>query len=146
MTVKLAEIPVADVLAGKNWIAHFGHDEDGLRATVTESRKFTAEDSGLFSAIVTFGDGSQHPALVVKSFPRNGDDVDVYIHTKFGWLNLHAPGFMRAAGKYSHEIFPFDYCFAEPWKGGAQPQPDNTSTHPELFQRAAARLMAAESR
>jgi len=69
--------------------------------------------------VVRIADGSEHLGLVVKSFPQGGDDVDIYMKTNFGWLNIHANGFMRALGKYSHEIFPFDYFLSSPWRAGS---------------------------
>ena len=102
-------------------------------------------DLGLFSAIVKFADRSEHPALVVRSFPQGAEDVDLYIHTRMGWLNIHTPGFMRAAGKYSHEIFPFDYHLANPWHGNP-PILDKASQHRRLFQEAAARLKAVPTK
>ena len=137
--MKLSEIKVEEVLSGKIWTLK---GEGGAAGgEIEEALGFSADDMGLVSAIVKFADGSDHPALVVKSFPKGGDDVDIYIFSgKFGWLNIHTPGFMRAMGKYSHDIFPFDYFVSMPWKGGAQPEPDKTSSQPGRFKEAVERI------
>ena len=128
--MRLSDIRVEEVQAGKNWRMDSG---EGAEALVSESAAFGPEDAGLFSAAVKFGDGSVHPGLVAKSFARGGDETDLFVHTKFGWLNLQANGFMRAVGKYSHEIFPFEYYFAAPWKAGKRPVEDRESPHRRLF-------------
>jgi hypothetical protein len=137
--MKLNEIKREDVLEGKCWLLLPGQDSDAT-AEVRESIGFTSEDTGLFSAVVKIADGSEHVGLVVKSFPAGGDDIDIFILTNFGWLNIHASGFMRALGKYSHEIFPFDYFLANPWKGGRQPEPDKASSHGKTFRETAVRI------
>ncbi len=137
--MKLTEIKREDVLEGKCWLLL--PEQDGqTNPEVRESIGFTSEDVGLFSAVVRIADGSEHVGLVVKSFPAGGDDIDIYILTNFGWLNIHADGFMRALGKYSHEIFPFDYFLANPWKGGPQPEPDKGSSHGKTFRETAVRI------
>ena len=137
--MKLSEISAQDVLAGKSWIVKPGVEVD-TNAEIQEAIGFTNEDTGLLSAVVKLADGSEHAGLVVKSFPQGGDDVDIYMLTNFGWLNIHAQGFMRALGKYSHEIFPFDYFLANPWKGGKTPEPDKSSSHPKIFRDTAVRV------
>ena len=137
--MKLNEIKPEDVLAGKLWVIEPGSESSG-NPTIRPSEIFTQEDFGLFSAVLRIHDGSEHLALVMKSFPQGGDDMDIFIHTKAGWLNIHAPGFMRALGKYSHEIFPFDYFLANPWKGGKAPEPDRNSAHPKIFRDTAVRI------
>jgi hypothetical protein len=137
--MKLNEIKAEDVLAGKCWLVA-APGEEGTYPEVKETIGFTSEDTGLFSAAVKLADGSEHLGLVVKSFPAGGDDVDIYMLTNFGWLNIHAQGFMRALGKYSHEIFPFDYFLANPWKGGKSPEPDKASSHPKIFRDTAVRI------
>jgi hypothetical protein len=140
--MKLSEIKREDVLEGKSWLLMPG--QDGIAdPDLRESIGFTSEDIGLFSAVVRIADGSEHVGLVVKSFPAGGDDIDIYLLTNFGWLNIHAPGFMRALGKYSHEIFPFDYFLANPWKGGRQPEPDRASSHGKTFRETAVRIRQA---
>ena len=136
--MKLSDIKREDVLAGKAWILEPGGDESN--PSVRETIGFASDDIGLFSAVVKIADGSEHVALVVKSFPQGGDDVDIYIHTKFGWMGIHSPGFMRALGKYSHDMFPFDYFLANPWKGGKQPEPDKASSHNKIFRETAVRI------
>ena len=137
--MKLSDITAEDVLAGKLWIIDSGQDGNA-NPTVKESVGFAGDDIGLISAVVRIADGSEHLGLVVKSFPQGGDDVDIYIKTNFGWLNIHANGFMCALGKYSHEIFPFDYFLSNPWKGGRQPEPDRSSSHPKIFRDTAVRI------
>ena len=137
--MKLNEIKSEDVLAGKLWIIVPGQDGEA-NPDVKDTIGFTGEDMGLISAVVRIADGSEHLGLVVKSFPQGGDDVDIYIKTNFGWLNIHANGFMRALGKYSHEIFPFDYFLSNPWKGGKQPEPDKASGHGKTFRETAVRI------
>lgn len=140
--MKLNEITAEDVLAGKLWIIEAGQDS-AANPDIKESIGFTGEDMGLISAVVRIADGSEHLGLVVKSFPQGGDDVDIYIKTNFGWLNIHANGFMRALGKYSHEIFPFDYFLASPWKGGKSPEVDKGSSHPKIFRETAVRIKSS---
>ena len=137
--MKLNEITAEEVLAGKLWIIVPGQDGEA-NPDVKDTIGFTGEDMGLISAVVRIADGSEHLGLVVKSFPQGGDDVDIYIKTNFGWLNIHANGFMRALGKYSHEIFPFDYFLSNPWKGGKQPEPDKASGHGKTFRETAVRI------
>jgi hypothetical protein len=137
--MKLSEISAQDVLAGKSWIVKPGVEVD-TNAEIQDAIGFTSEDTGLLAAVVKLADGSEHAGLVVKSFPQGGDDVDIYMLTNFGWLNIHAQGFMRALGKYSHEIFPFDYFLANPWKGGKTPEPDKASSHPKIFKDTAVRV------
>ena len=137
--MKLNEIKREDVLAGKCWLLLPGQDGES-NPDVRESIGVTSEDTGLCSAVVKIADGSEHCGLVVKSFPAGGDDIDIYILTNFGWLGIHAAGFMRALGKYSHEIFPFDYFLANPWKGGKQPEPDKASGHGKTFRETAVRI------
>ena len=79
----------------------------------------------------------------MKSFLKGGDELDLYVHTKFGWMNIQEQGFMRAAGKYSHEVFPFDYSLASPWKGGNPPTPESNSPHKQAFSDLASQLATA---
>ncbi len=136
--MKLSDIKAEDVLAGKSWLLESGGEE--ANPNVRETIGYAGDDVGFFSAVVKIADGSEHVALVVKSFPQGGDDIDIYIHTKFGWMNIHSPGFMRALGKYSHDMFPFDYFLANPWKGGKQPEPDKASSHGKIFRETAVRI------
>lgn len=115
--MRLTEIPLADVFAGKNWLVHYKEGEDRDNPVVVETAQFGPKESGLFSAMARFADGSEHPALAVKSFPHGGEHTDTFVYTRMGWLNLLADGFMRAIGKYSHDIFPFDVFVANPWRG-----------------------------
>ncbi len=136
--MNLSDITREDVLAGKCWIVEEG-GQDG-NPKVRETDGFAPVDLGLVSAVVKIADGSEHLGLVVKSFPQGGDDVDIYIWTNFAWMNIHAPGFLRAIGKYSHDMFPFDYYLAKPWKGGRQPEVDHSSPHPKIFRDTAVRI------
>ena len=136
--MKLSDIKPEDVLAGKCWLLEPGGEESN--PNVRETIGYASEDVGLFAAVVKIADGSEHVGLVVKSFPQGGDDIDIFIHTKFGWMNIHSPGFMRALGKYSHDMFPFDYFLATPWKGGKQPEPDKASPHNKIFRETAVRI------
>jgi hypothetical protein len=140
--MKLSDIKTEEVLEGKVWLIEPGTESSG-NPTLRPTEMFNQEDFGLISAVVKIHDGSEHLALVMKSFPQGGDDMDIFIHTRFGWLNIHANGFMRAIGKYSHEIFPFDYFLAAPWKGGKAPEPDRNSTHPKIFRDTAVRIRQA---
>lgn len=138
--MRLGEIRVEDVLSAKNWIVDAAEGQDALQSPVTETMEFDPSNTGLFSAVVKFGDGSLHPGLVVKSFARGGDEVDLFVHTKFGWMNLQTGGFMRAVGKYSHEIFPFEYYVGSPWKAGRRPTADPDSPHRKIFSDLISRL------
>lgn len=136
--MKLSDITVEEVLEGKSWVMLSTEDSD---PEVREAVGFTNEDLGLFSAVVKIADGTEHLGLVVKSFPQDGDDVDIYIYTRFGWMNIHTDGFLRAIGKYSHDLFPFDYHLANPWKGGgALPEPEQESDHQKVFRDTAIRI------
>jgi hypothetical protein len=136
--MNLRDITPEDVLAGKCWIIEDGGEESNPK--VRETVGFAPVDVGLVSAAVKIADGSEHLGLVVKSFPQGGDDVDIYVWTTFGWMNIHAAGFMRALGKYSHDLFPFDYYLAKPWKGGRQPEVDQNSPHQKIFRDTAVRI------
>jgi hypothetical protein len=138
--MKLSDIKPEDVLAGKCWLVEPGGEDSN--PTVKEAIGFAADDIGLFSAVVKIADGTEHLGLVVKSFPQGGDDIDIYMKTNFGWMNIHSNGFMRALGKYSHDLFPFDYFLASPWKGGRQPEPDKASPHSKIFRDTAVRIKA----
>jgi hypothetical protein len=142
--MNLNDIENNDVLNGKVWVIKTGSEGES-NPEIREAISFLNEDIGLFSAVVKIADGSEHLGVVVKSFPQGGDDIDIYIKTNFGWLNTHAAGFMRALGKYSHEIFPFDYFLASPWKGGKTPEPDKTSSHPKIFRDTAVRIRKTPS-
>lgn len=115
--MRLTEVPLADVFAAKNWVVHYKEDEDRNNPQVTEAAEFARTDHGLFAAMVRFADGSEHPALAVKSMMHGGEHTDTFVYTRMGWLNILADGFMRAIGKYSHDVFPFDVYIANPWKG-----------------------------
>jgi hypothetical protein len=90
---------------------------------------------GLFSSVAVFADMSRHPALVVKRFEDSTAQTDTFIYTRLGWMNLIAPGFMRAAGKYSHEVFPLDVFLANPWVDD-QEVGDYAAEHRKKFREA----------
>jgi hypothetical protein len=115
--MRLTEIPLSDVFAGKNWIVHYKDDEDRNNPQLTEASDFGKDEYGLFAGMARFADGSEHPALAVKSLQQGGEHTDTFVYTRMGWLNILADGFMRAAGKYSHDVFPFDVFIATPWRG-----------------------------
>ena len=77
--MKLNEIKAEAVLAGKLWVIEPGSESSG-NPTIRPSEIFTQEDFGLFSAVLRIHDGSEHLALVMKSFPQGGDDMDIFIH------------------------------------------------------------------
>jgi hypothetical protein len=141
--MKLSEITLQDVLLGKNWILSTS-EETNANSLVTDTESFSATDVGLFSSIVQFGDKSVHAGLVVKSFKQGGDELDLFVQTKFGWLNIQEDGFMRGSGKYSHEIFPFDYFIAIPWIMGNPPTQEIDSPHGKVFQELAEQLKTAD--
>jgi hypothetical protein len=68
----------------------------------------------LFSAVARFADGTQHPSIVTKSFQMDGEQIDTFVYTRMGWINLMANGVMRALSKYSGDIFPMDVYLANP--------------------------------
>lgn len=139
--MNLKDIPADEVLQGKNWVLSSSGGHEGNPA-VQEAIGFTPQDTGVCAAVCKFADGSEHPALVVRSFSHDGEDTAIWVHTKFGWMEPQTPGFTRAVGKYTHEIYEFSWFLADPWKSGAQPAPDRASDHPKLFKAAVARIRA----
>jgi len=115
--MRLTEVPLADVFAGKNWIVQYKDGDDRNNPELMESLDFGKTDYGLFASMVRFADSSEHPALAIKSMGHGGEHTDTFVYTRMGWLNILADGFMRAIGKYSHDVFPFDVFVAAPWKG-----------------------------
>ena len=136
--MNLKDITPEDVLAGGNWIVVKGDHHENPE--VEETMGFEAKDVGLFSAVAKFADESEHPALVIRSFPEEGEDIEIFVSTKIGWLNLQVDGFHRAMGKYHNEVFPFDYFLGNPWQAGSPPAPDFNSPHPKIFQDAVSRI------
>ena len=136
--MNLKDITPDEVLAGGNWVVLGGdhHENPEIRETMG----YTAKDIGLFSAVAKFVDNSEHAALVIRSFPEEGEDLEIFVATKIGWLNLQVDGFHRAVGKYHNEVFPFDYFLANPWVAGKPPAPEFNSTHPRIFQDSVERL------
>ncbi|HEY3227237.1 MAG TPA: hypothetical protein VGK61_09625 [Planctomycetota bacterium] len=115
MRIKLKDISVSAVFEGKNWVIRSQESQDPENPLVEESASFGNQDTGLFSAVAKFCDGTQHPALVTKSFQMDGEQTDTYVYTRMGWINLMAAGVMRALSKYANDIFPMDVYLANPW-------------------------------
>lgn len=115
MKIKLKDISVQAVLEGKNWLVQNTENQDPENPLVEEANTFGPTDIGLFSALARFADGTQHPAVVLKSFQMDGEQIDTYVYTRMGWINLMAAGVMRALSKYSGDIFPMDVYLANPW-------------------------------
>ncbi|HZN61457.1 MAG TPA: hypothetical protein VFC90_03535 [Planctomycetota bacterium] len=115
MRTRLKDLPVQAVFEGKNWVVQQVENQDPENPLVDEATDFGPSDLGLFSAIARFSDGSQHPAVVLKSFQLDGEQVDTYVYTRMGWVDLMSPGVMRALSKYSTDIFPLDVYLANPW-------------------------------
>jgi len=63
--MKLTDIPLTDMHAGKSWFVSFPEGGDPNNPEVQEEDNFAEGDLGLFSAILKFADGSNHPALVL---------------------------------------------------------------------------------
>ena len=115
MKIKLKDISVSSVLDGKNWVVGQTENQDPENPLVEEANSFTPSDIGLFSAVARFCDGTLHPAVVLKSFQLDGEQIDTYVYTRMGWVNLMANGVMRALSKYANDIFPMDVYLANPW-------------------------------
>jgi len=115
MKIKLKDISVQSVFEGKNWVVRQTESQDPENPLVEESTTFGNTDLGLFSALARFSDGTQHPAVVLKSFQLDGEQIDTYVYTRMGWINLMAAGVMRALSKYAGDIFPMDVYLANPW-------------------------------
>jgi hypothetical protein len=139
--MRLIEIPLADVFSSKNWVVHYRDDQDRHNPQVIERTDFGPDEYGLFAAMMRFADGSEHPALAVKSMQHGGEHTDTFVYTRIGWLNLLADGFNRAIGKYSHDVFPFDVFVANPWKGDTEIGA-KADEHRSTFQGALPRLKA----
>ena len=73
--MNLKDIKRDDVLAGGNWLLGSGDDPDN--PSVRETIGFDADQTGLFSAVVKFADDSVHASIVVRSFPHDGEDLEV---------------------------------------------------------------------
>jgi len=114
MKIKLKDIPVQSVFEGKNWIVVPSETQDPENPLVEEATQFSGTDIGLFSAVAKFADGTQHPSVVTKAFQMDGEQIDTYVYTRMGWVNLMSGGVMRALSKYSGDIFPMDVYLANP--------------------------------
>ncbi|MHC4606059.1 MAG: hypothetical protein ACYTAF_03905 [Planctomycetota bacterium] len=138
--MKLTEIPVGKALEGSNWIIE---QRDAADPAVIEAVTFTGSDTGLFASIIRMNDGSEHVALVRKEFSDGGVHTDTFVYTKTGWVNLFDDGFMRAVGRYHHDIFPFEIFIGRPWKGDrdlAAEGAEKIKEHREMFAQAVERL------
>ena len=114
MKIKLKDISVHSVFEGKNWVVVQSETQDPENPLVDDATSFSPTDIGLFSAVARFCDGTQHPAVVMKSFQLDGEQIDTYVYTRMGWVNLMAAGVMRALSKYAGDIFPMDVYLANP--------------------------------
>jgi hypothetical protein len=141
MKIKLKDISVQSVFEGKNWRVVPSETQDPENPLVEEASTFTKTDTGLFSAIARFADGTQHPAVVTKSFQMDGEQIDTFVYTRMGWINLMANGVMRALSKYSGDIFPMDVYLAN-----ASPDDveigDKKAEHAQVFREALPALKA----
>ncbi|MBI2932525.1 MAG: hypothetical protein HYY16_12810 [Planctomycetes bacterium] len=138
--MRLTDVPLAELFAGKNWVVRYRQGEDRNNPEVAEvAGEFGRNDYGLFSSMARFADGSEHPALAVKAMAYGGEHTDTFIYTRMGWLNILAEGFTRAIGKYAHDVFPFDVFVAEPWKGDREIG-TNADLHRQAFRNSLDRL------
>lgn len=138
--MRLREISVSDVFAGKNWRIRYATREDVPNPPVEESIDFQKGDAGVFSAVAKLADGSEHPTLAVKIFDEGGHhQIQTFIYTKLGWVDAMSEGFYRALGKYAHDIFPFDVFIGNPWEGDAEVG-SNADQHRKVFADAVPRM------
>src|SRR5437899_379246 len=119
--MRLKEIPLADIFAGKNWLIQYASKEDVANPPVVEAADFKAGDTALFSAVAKLADGSEHPTLSLKIFDEHGHHpLQTFVYTKLGLVDAMSEGFFRAVGKYAHDVFPFDVYLAKPWSGDTE--------------------------
>jgi len=141
--MRLRDIDVGRVLGGANWLARFPEGEERDNPVVKETERFGPQDQGLFSAVMKMNDGSEHPTLALKSFEEGGLHTDTFVHTKAGWLNIFEEGFMRAVGKYHHDIFPYEIYIGKPWKEDrelAEQGPQASAENRRRFNESVVRL------
>lgn len=141
MKVKLKDIAVQSVFEGKNWLVLPSEAQDPENPVVEESTTFGNTDVGLFSAVARFADGTQHPAIVSKAFQLDGEQIDTFVYTRMGWVNLMAAGVMRALSKYSGDIFPMDVYLANPWANDKEIA-GRIAEHRQVFREALPTLKA----
>ena len=141
MKIKLKDIPVQAIFEGKNWVVIPSEAQDPENPLVDESSSFSGSDIGLFSAVARFADGTQHPAIVSKAFQLDGEQVDTFVYTRMGWVNLMAAGVMRALSKYSGDIFPMDVYLANPWAEDKE-LAGKLAEHRQVFREALPTLKA----
>ncbi len=131
--MRLKEIPLQDVFAGKNWRIRYASREDVPNPPVDEAIDFHAGDTALFSAVAKLADGSEHPTLAVKIFDEGGHhQIHTFIYTRHGWVDAMSEGFYRALGKYAHDIFPFEVFIGNPWDGDLEVKA-NADQHRKVF-------------
>ena len=141
MKTKLKDIPVHAVFEGKNWVILATETQDPENPLVDEATTFKNTDVGLFSALARFADGTQHPAIVSKAFQMDGEQIDTFVYTRMGWVNLMSPGVMRALSKYSGDIFPMDVYLANPWSDDKEIA-GREAEHRQVFREALPALKA----
>lgn len=147
--MRLSEIPVSKVMEGCNWLITYPEDGGGDRdnPVVHEAQTFSPTDFGLFSSILKLADGSEHLAVIVKSFVDGGLHTDTYVHTKASWLNVFAEGFLRAIGRYPSDVFPYEIFIGRPWKGDKELAAEGASkiqAHMEKFDEAVEKIRSSE--
>jgi len=141
MKIKLKDLSVQTVFEGKNWVVVPSESQDPENPLVEEATTFTGTDIGLFSAVARFADGTQHPAVVTKAFQMDGEQIDTYVYTRMGWVNLMSPGVMRALSKYAGDIFPMDVYLANPWVDDKEVA-GKIAEHRQVFREALPALKA----
>lgn len=135
MKIKLKDIAVQSVFEGRNWVVVPIEAQDPENPLVEPADRFTKADTGFFSAVARFADGTQHPAIVSKAFQLDGEQVDTFVYTRMGWVNLMSAGVMRALSKYSNDIFPMDVYLANPWSEDKDIG-DKAGEHRQVFKEA----------
>ena len=141
--MKISEIPLSKVLAGTNWSISMGDGAEGKDRLVRETDSFGPTDHGLFCAIMKMNDGSEHPAVIVKSFPEGGLHTETFVRTKVGWLDILEEGFMRAIERYPGDVFPYEIYIGRPWTGDKELAKEGASkvqAHMNNFDEAVERL------
>lgn len=142
--MRLKEIPVQEVLMGKNWLIRYASKEDVPNPVVEESATFKPGDAALFSAVTKMADGSDHPTLAVKIFDDGGHhQIQTFIYTKTGWTDAMSEGFFRVVGKYAHDVFPFEVYIASPWSGDTDVG-EKAEDHRRMFFEAVPRMQAVK--
>jgi hypothetical protein len=136
--MRLAEIQLTDVFAGRNYVGTYNSEADMANPLVSEANEYKQGDVGVFSAVCKFADGSEHPALAVKILEPGRGQFQTFVFTRAGWVEIQAAGFFRAVGKYAHDVFPYDIFLANSWKEDAEV--DDAEKHKRIFTDALPRL------